>query len=67
MDRNSRTQHIAFIPMEAAMLIDILQGVLPMLTTMEKNIEEGGIITIMAIGIILKMGAKMWQSPIFQL
>jgi len=47
--------------MEAAILIDILQEVLPILTTMKKKVDGVGII------IIMKIGAKMWQSLIFHL
>ena len=48
--------------MEAAILIDILQEVLPLLMAMKKKVEGGGIIII-----IMKIGAKMWQSLIFHL
>ena len=47
--------------MKSAILIDILQEVLPILTTMKKKVDGGGII------IIMKIGAKMWQSLIFHL
>jgi len=50
--------------MEVVILIDILQEVRPLFTTMKKKIEGGGIIIIITI---MKIGAKMWQRLIFQL
>jgi len=54
--------------MEATILLGILPKVLPMLTTMEKNIEEGGsTIILMEIAITVNIDITKKQSLNFLL